>query len=73
MLWDSKAFTTGTPQTLKDLTLTGEYKFAGLVTRLEYRTDFSDELFFSTSDDGLSKHQSTVSIGVLYAFTSAKQ
>ncbi len=73
VLWDSKAFTTGTPQTLKDLTLTGEYKFAGLVTRLEYRTDFSDELFFSKSDDGLSKHQSTVSIGVLYAFTSAKQ
>ena len=29
VLWDSKAFATGTPQTVKELTLTGEYKIRG--------------------------------------------
>ena len=56
----------------KEITLTGEYKFRNLVTRVEYRTDFSDEPFFTTRD-GLSKDQPTFTFGVLYAFTSAKQ
>ena len=73
VLWDSKAFATGTPQNVKEITLTGEYKFRNLVTRVEYRTDFSDEAFFTTGDDGLSKDQPTFTVGVLYAFTSAKQ
>jgi hypothetical protein len=72
VLWDSNAFMTGTPQTVKEFTLTGEYKFKGLVSRLEYRTDFSDEPFF-TNGDGLRKDQTTLTFGVLYAFTSAKQ
>jgi len=73
VLWDSKAFATGTPQTVKEFTLTGEYKLKGLVSRLEYRTDFSDEPFFTTDDNGLRKHQTTLTFGILYAFTTAKQ
>jgi hypothetical protein len=73
VLWDSKAFATGTPQTVQEFTLTGEYKFRGLISRLEYRTDFSDEPFFATGDDGLRKHQTTLTFGILYAFTTAKQ
>jgi hypothetical protein len=72
VLWDNKAFTTGTPQTVKEITLTGEYKFKGLISRVEYRTDFSDEPFFSKGD-GLRKDQTTLTLGILYAFTSAKQ
>jgi hypothetical protein len=73
VLWDSKAFATGTPQTVKEFTLTGEYKLKGLISRLEYRTDFSDEPFFTTDDNGLRKHQTTLTFGILYAFTTAKQ
>jgi len=72
VLWDSKAFATGTLQDVKELTLTGEYKFKGLISRLEYRTDFSDQPFF-VKGDGLQKDQTTLTFGVLYAFTSAKQ
>ena len=71
VLWDSKAFTTGTLQNVKELTLTGEYKFAGLISRLEYRTDFSDEAFFPDGDD-FKENQSTVTLGLIYGFTSAK-
>jgi hypothetical protein len=57
---------------VKEITLTGEYKFKGLISRVEYRTDFSDEPFFSKGD-GLRKDQTTLTLGILYAFTSAKQ
>jgi hypothetical protein len=73
VIWDSKAFATGTPQTVKEVTLTGEYKFKGLVSRLEYRTDFSNAAFFTTDDNGLRKHQTSLTFGILYAFTTAKQ
>jgi hypothetical protein len=72
VLWDSKAFATGTPQNVKEFTLTGEYRFRGLISRLEYRTDFSDEAFFPKGD-GLQKDQTTLTFGLTYAFTSAKQ
>jgi hypothetical protein len=71
VLWDSKAFTTGTLQNVKEFTLTGEYKFSGLISRLEFRTDFSDEDFFPDGDN-LKDNQSTLTLGLVYAFTSAK-
>ena len=73
VLWDAKAFATGAPQTVKEFTLTGEFKVRGLVSRLEYRTDFSDEAFFTTDAGGLRKNQTTLTFGMLYAFTTAKQ
>jgi hypothetical protein len=71
VIWDSKAFTTGAVQNVKEFTLTGEYKFSGLISRLEFRQDFSDEEFFP-DDDGFKKNQSTLTLGLVYAFTSAK-
>jgi hypothetical protein len=71
VIWDSKAFTTGAVQNVKEFTLTGEYKFSGLISRLEFRQDFSDEEFFP-DDDGFKRNQSTLTLGLVYAFTSAK-
>ena len=71
VLWDSKAFTTGTLQNVKEFTLTGEYKVSGLISRLEFRTDFSDEAFFPDGD-AFKKDQATLTLGLIYAFTSAK-
>jgi hypothetical protein len=72
VIWDSKAFTTGAVQNVKEFTLTGEYKFSGLISRLEFRQDFSDEEFFPDGDGGFKKNQSTLTLGLVYAFTSAK-
>lgn len=63
-------FTTGTAQTLKEFTLTGEVKHSrGLIMRLEYRRDWSDVGFFrkgrTPRDD-----QNTVSIAWVYAFST---
>jgi hypothetical protein len=68
--YDQSGFTTGTAQALKELTLTYEYKFAGnLVTRLEYRYDWSD---YSTFEDNtgsfVKNNQSTLLIGSVYSF-----
>jgi hypothetical protein len=44
---DRQGFSTGVAQTLKEVTVTGEYKLAeGLLWRAEYRRDWSDQLFF---------------------------
>ena len=41
---DMDGFTTGLPQTVKEVTLTGEYKANGwLLTRLEFRDDWSNQ------------------------------
>jgi hypothetical protein len=66
---DSDAFMSGTSQKLKELTLTGEAKVAGsLLTRLEYRRDFSDRPFFNDEDGTLRKARNTITLGVVYAF-----
>lgn len=44
---DADGFSTGTAQKLKEVTLTGEYKLRpGLLARLEYRRDWSNQPFF---------------------------
>jgi hypothetical protein len=49
---DRDGFSTGTPQTLKEFTITGEYKIAhrnghaALLSRVEFRRDWSDQAFF---------------------------
>ena len=67
---DDDGFATGLKQTLQEVTLTGEYKATGgLITRFEFRTDFSDEDYF-TKDDGLKSSQPTASVSFIYAFSS---
>ena len=68
---DHDGFTTGVAQKVKDITLTSEQKIAGgLITRLEYRRDFSDNHFFIKGSDKLVKAQTTLSFGLVYAFSS---
>ena len=67
---DDDGFATGVSQTLQSLTLTGEYKASGgLITRFEFRNDFSDEDYF-VKDEGLKSNQPTVSVAFIYAFSS---
>lgn len=67
---DSDAFMTGASQTLRELTLTSDHKIAGdLTARVEYRRDFSDTAFFARAGSLLKKKsQSTVAVGLTYAF-----
>ncbi len=67
---DDDGFATGLSQTLQEITLTGEYKATGgLITRFEFRSDFSDEDYF-IKDDGLKSSQPTASVSLIYAFSS---
>lgn len=67
---DADGFTTGTRQKLHEVTLTGEYKMLeGLLARLEYRRDDSNQLFFYRGDTpDASKTQTTVTLGVVAFF-----
>ena len=83
---DPQGFATGTgvSQTVKEATFTGEYKMLeGLLARLEYRHDWSNQPFFqrgselSTNENftanyfgfpGTYKSQDTVTLGVLAFF-----
>jgi hypothetical protein len=67
---DQDGFTTGTGQNLQEFTLTAEFKHSqGLLTRLEYRRDWSDVDFFIRN--GTSRgDQNTFSIGLVYAFSA---
>lgn len=68
---DKDGLRTGVAQTVKDITLTQEVKLVNnLLTRFEYRRDFSNQRFF-TNSDGISKgNQNTFTIGVSYFFTN---
>jgi hypothetical protein len=60
---------TGTRQKLQEFTLTSEFLIAkSLITRLEFRRDFSNSAFFTTESEGAKKSQSTLTVGVIYAF-----
>ena len=68
---DADGFATGTSQTLQEITLTGEYKAAGgLLARFEFRSDFSNEDYFTKSDEKLVSSQPSISVGLIYAFSS---
>jgi hypothetical protein len=65
---DESGFTTGIQQNVNEFTMTGEYKIPeGLLTRLEYRRDGSDEPFF-LKGSRLVKGQSTVEVAVIAFF-----
>jgi Putative beta-barrel porin-2, OmpL-like. bbp2 len=66
---DMNGFSTGTAQKLQEFTGTYEYKWAeGLLTRVEYRRDWSDQAFFHKGDTGLVDAQSTVTMAFVAFF-----
>lgn len=67
---DADGFNTGTDQKLKEFTLTGEFKMAkGLLTRMEYRRDWSDQPYFNRGVQSANhKSQDTVLVGVVAYF-----
>jgi len=63
---DQEGFATGMNQTLKEFTGTYEYHWkVGLISRAEYRRDWSDHDFFHRGADGMVGAQSTVSVGLI--------
>jgi hypothetical protein len=68
---DTDAFTTGVDQHLQEITLTGEYKTpVGLLARFEFRSDFSNKDFFVKDTGATTKTQPTVSVSLIYAFST---
>jgi hypothetical protein len=65
---DQTGFTTGTPQHIREITATAEYKVHHLVTtRLEFREDFSNRDLFENGKDSHRMQQGTVTLAVLVA------
>jgi hypothetical protein len=71
---DKDGFTTGRPQKLKEVTITAEAKAKdGVIMRVEYRGDFSDQPFFTKNTTETSKNQSTITVAFIYAFSTKAQ
>ena len=71
ILNDRDGLRTGTAQTVKDITLTQEFKLANnFITRFEYRRDFSDKKFFTNAAGATRNNQNTFIIGMSYFLTS---
>jgi hypothetical protein len=63
---DANGFATGTKQTLKEGTITGEGKFTDhFVGRLEFRHDSSDHAFFDRGTGTPGKGQNTLTLGLV--------
>lgn len=71
---DYDGFITGTPQNLKEFTLTGEYKpHDNFLTRLEYRRDWSDKAVFEKGKlASITKNQDTLALGLVFFFDNFK-
>lgn len=67
---DADGFTTGTAQKLKEVTLTAELKMKeGLLSRFEYRRDWSDQRFFDRGNSlASSKSLDTLTAGFVVFF-----
>ncbi|MCL5023372.1 MAG: porin, partial [Nitrospirae bacterium] len=66
---DHDGFRTGTPQRLKEVTLTPQFVVAkNLLVRPEYRHDWSDAESFAGSHGGSKKSQDTLALGVMYTW-----
>ena len=76
---DHNGFSTGTPQGVGEFTFTLQRMLAAkIISRLEYRRDMSDENVFPYRTSSLagspyfpSSSQNTVTLGLIYAFSSA--
>jgi hypothetical protein len=71
---DMDGFSTGTAQTVKEFTMTGEYKLTDwLMTRAEFRTDWSDKPFFEKNNQpNGATTQPTVLLGLVAYFAPKK-
>ena len=71
---DINGFTTGLPQQVKEFTLTGEYKMKDwLVSRVEFRDDFSNKNFFDLGNNQpLGKSQARLVLGMMAYFGPKK-
>jgi hypothetical protein len=70
---DPNGTTTGVVQTIKEVTLTTEFsQTSGVLLRVEYRRDMSDTPFFQKHGSSLLTHQDTLTVGILYAFSSRR-
>jgi hypothetical protein len=67
---DKDGVSTGTRQRLKETTVTLELKKDGVITRFEYRRDYSDVPFFLKNISETTMNQDTFTIGFVYAFSS---
>ena len=67
---DHDGFSTGTAQTVKEFTLTYEYRWVeGLLSRLEYRHDWSNVNFFERgSTPNAIKYQDTLTFAMVAFF-----
>jgi hypothetical protein len=66
---DYQGFTTGITQNLQEVTATYEYKWAaGLLTRIEYRDDWSNVNYFTQNITGAVKSQSTLTVALVAFF-----
>jgi len=66
---DKDAFATGISQTLKEITLTTDYRVRpNFSTKLEYRYDWSDQPYFNEGAGKLVKNQSVFLVGLVYRF-----
>ena len=68
---DKDGFMTGASQKPMEGTITFEFKDkSGVTLRAEYRHDMSDQSFFTKDTGATSKSQDTVTVGLLYAFST---
>lgn len=66
---DNQGFSTGSAQALKEFTGTYEYKcVAGLLGRVEYRRDWSNQDFFHKGDTEMVGAQSTLTVAFIAFF-----
>ena len=69
---DHNGFSTGTAQNVGEFTLTLQRMLASkIITRLEFRRDMSDQNVFPYRTGLLKDAQNTVTLGMIYAFSSA--
>ena len=68
---DHNGFTTGTAQNLGEFTATLQRTIAKhLTSRFEFRRDMSDQAVFPYRSFGLRDSQNTVTVGMIYAFST---
>ncbi len=68
---DKDGFTTGAAQKVKEVTLTVELKHRdGVLMRVEYRRDSSDEPFFPKNAAEIVGSQDLLTVGFVYAFST---
>jgi Putative beta-barrel porin-2, OmpL-like. bbp2 len=67
---DPQGYSTGIAQSLNEFTITGEYKWPeGLLARVEYRIDHSDELVYTRGTTPLAgQNQNTITFGLVGFF-----